>query len=367
MKIGCVKEIKTQEYRVGLIPEHVHAFVEHGHEVYIEKGAGIGSGFSDDSYQQMGAKIIDDAKTIWDSVELLIKVKEPLESEYPYFREDLILFTYLHLAANEALTKALLDSKMTALAYETLEVNHALPLLKPMSEIAGRLSIQEAAKYLEKPMGGKGKLLAGVPGVKKGHILILGAGNAGMNAAKVAVGLGAQVSILDKNIEKLEYIEHVFGDRIQTLYSTKAMIESLLPSVDVVIGAVLVAGAKAPKLISRKQLALMEKGSVLVDIAIDQGGCFEMSHPTTHNDPIFDVDGIIHYCVANMPGAVAMTSTTSLTNAAFYYELLIADLGLKKATEKEKALVSAINTHKGKCIHPAVAQTFGLGVELYNV
>lgn len=367
MKIGCVKEIKTQEYRVGLVPEHVKTFVIHGHDVYIEKGAGLGSGFSDEAYLNMGAQIIDNANDVWEKSELLIKVKEPIESEYKYFRKDLILFTYLHLAANEKLTKALLNSKMTALAYETLEVNNTLPLLKPMSEIAGRLSIQEAAKYLEKPMGGKGVLLAGVPGVKKGHVLILGAGNAGLNAAKVAVGMGANVTILDRNILKLEEIEQIYGDRIQTLYSTQATIEKLLPTVDAVIGAVLIAGAKSPHLISRDELKLMEKGSVLVDIAIDQGGCFEMSHPTTHNDPIFEVDGIIHYCVANMPGAVAMTSTVSLTNAAFHYELLIADNGLKNAVIKENALKSAINTYNGQCIHPAVAQTFGLEVESYHV
>lgn len=367
MKIGCVKEIKTQEYRVGLVPEHVKTFVIHGHDVYIEKGAGLGSGFSDEAYLNMGAQIIDNANDVWEKSELLIKVKEPIESEYKYFRKDLILFTYLHLAANEKLTKALLNSKMTALAYETLEVNNTLPLLKPMSEIAGRLSIQEAAKYLEKPMGGKGVLLAGVPGVKKGHVLILGAGNAGLNAAKVAVGMGANVTILDRNILKLEEIEQIYGDRIQTLYSTQATIEKLLPTVDAVIGAVLIAGAKTPHLISRDELKLMEKGSVLVDIAIDQGGCFEMSHPTTHNDPIFEVDGIIHYCVANMPGAVAMTSTVSLTNAAFHYELLIADNGLKNAVIKENALKSAINTYNGQCIHPAVAQTFGLEVESYHV
>ncbi len=367
MKIGCVKEIKTQEYRVGLVPEHVKTFIIHGHQVYIEKGAGLGSGFSDQMYVDMGATLLDQAQDVWNQSELLIKVKEPLESEYKYFREDLILFTYLHLAANETLTKALLDSKITALAYETLEVNQTLPLLRPMSEIAGRLSVQEAAKFLEKPMGGKGLLLAGVPGVKKANILILGAGNAGMNAAKIAVGMGANVTILDKNIQKLEEIEHLYGDRVQTLYSTQATIEKLLPTTDAVIGAVLVTGAKAPRLITRKDLALMEKGSVLVDIAIDQGGCFEMSHPTTHDNPVFEVEGIVHYCVANMPGAVAMTSTLSLTNAAFHYELLIADHGLNKAVLKETDLKSAINTHKGKCVHPAVAQTFGLDVELYNV
>lgn len=367
MKIGCVKEIKTQEYRVGLTPEHVKTFVEHGHSVEIETGAGLGSGFSDDAYTLMGADIIDSAAKIWESVDLLIKVKEPIESEYPLFREDLILFTYLHLAANQALTQALLESKITALAYETLVVNNDLPLLKPMSEIAGRLSVQEAAKYLEKPMGGKGLLLAGVPGVKKGHVCVLGAGNAGLNATKIAVGMGARVTVLDKNIQKLEAIENIYGDRVQTLYSSNATIEAILPFVDVVIGAVLVTGAKAPKLISREQLQLMEKGSVLVDIAIDQGGCFEMSHPTTHDDPVFDVDGIMHYCVANMPGSVAITSTLALSNAAFNYELLIADYGLNAAVLKDPNLMSAINTYQGKCIHPAVAQTFGLGVELYNV
>lgn len=366
MKIGCVKEIKIQEYRVGLVPDHVKTFVDHGHQVFIEKNAGIGSGFSDEMYLKMGANLVDEASDVWNQSELMIKVKEPIESEYVFFREDLILFTYLHLAANESLTKALLKSNMTALAYETLEVDNHLPLLKPMSEIAGRLSVQEAAKYLEKPMGGKGKLLSGVPGVKKGHVLILGAGNAGLNAAKVAVGMGANVTILDKNISKLEEIELIYGDRIQTLYSNQATIENLLPSVDAIIGAVLVAGAKAPHLITRQQLQLMEKGSVLVDIAIDQGGCFEMSHATTHNDPVYDVDGMIYYCVANMPGAVAITSTLSLTNAAFQYELMIADHGLEKAIRINPHLLSAINISRGKCIHPAVAQTFNLKCDLYN-
>lgn len=366
MIVGCVKEIKTQEYRVGLVPEHVKSFVDHGHIVLIEKGAGLGSGFRDEQYQSMGAELIDSAKDVWNRSNLIIKVKEPLESEYGYFRSDLILFTYLHLAANEKLTKALLDSKITALAYETLSVQGELPLLKPMSEIAGRLSIQEAAKYLEKPMGGKGLLLSGVPGVKKANVIILGAGVAGSNAAKIAIGMGANVTILDKNIARLEQLDHQYGDLIQTLYSTPAALKALLPTADVVIGAVLVAGAKAPHLILKEDLKHLPKGSVIVDIAVDQGGCFETTHPTTHNDPIFEVDGVIHYCVANMPGAVSMTSTMALTNATLSYSLLMADLGLSKACQKNPNLISAINTHQGKCTYAAVADTFGLDYQPFH-
>lgn len=366
MIVGCVKEIKTQEYRVGLVPEHVKSFVDHGHTVLIEKGAGLGSGYSDEQYHAMGAELIDHAKDVWSRSNLIIKVKEPLESEYGYFRSDLILFTYLHLAANEKLTKALLDSKITALAYETLSVQGELPLLKPMSEIAGRLSIQEAAKYLEKPMGGKGLLLSGVPGVKKANVIILGAGVAGSNAAKIAIGMGANVTILDKNIARLEQLDHQYGDLIQTLYSTPAALKALLPTADVVIGAVLVAGAKAPHLILKEDLKHLPKGSVIVDIAVDQGGCFETTHPTTHNDPIFEVDGVIHYCVANMPGAVSMTSTMALTNATLSYSLLMADLGLSKACQKNPNLVSAINTHQGKCTYAAVADTFGLDYQPFH-
>jgi len=365
MIVGCVKEIKTQEYRVGLIPTHVKSFIDHGHRVLIEKNAGLGSGFSDDAYGAMGAEIVESAQDVWNTSELIIKVKEPLESEYRYFRDDLMLFTYLHLAADETLTKALIESKMTALAYETLDVDGGLPLLKPMSEIAGRLSIQEAAKYLEKPFGGKGLLLSGVPGVPKAKVMILGAGTAGSNAAKIAVGMGAEVIILDKNIERLETMDQRYGAAVQTLYSTPGAIHELLPQIDVVIGAVLVAGAKAPQLIKKADLSRMKPGSVIVDIAVDQGGCFETTHPTTHLDPVFTVDQIIHYCVANMPGAVPMTSTMALTNATLQYSLLLADKGLAKACIINPHLISAINTINGNLANAEVANTFRMSSVVY--
>lgn len=367
MIIGCVKEIKTQEYRVGLIPSHVKSFIDHGHTVLIEKGAGQGSGFLDEDYQSMGATLIDLAQDVWQQAQLLIKVKEPLHSEYAYFREDLVLFTYLHLAAEENLTQALIDSKMTSLAYETLEVDGQLPLLKPMSEIAGRLSVQEAAKYLEKPMGGKGLLLGGVPGVPKANVMILGAGVSGSNAAKIAVGMGANVTILDKNLNRLEALDNLYGNEIQTLYSTPGAILNLLPTTDVVIGAVLVAGAKAPQLIKRDDLKRMKPGSILVDIAVDQGGCFETTHATTHTDPVFKVDEIVHYCVANMPGAVPMSSTMALTNATLTYSLMLADYGVHDACKKDKHLISAINTYQGKLSNLAVAQTFNKPYQAFEV
>lgn len=359
MKIGCVKEIKTQEYRVGLTPENVWSLTQQGHQVWIEKDAGVGSGYHNEQYIASGANIAE-AQDIWSSVELLIKVKEPLKAEYHYFRKDLVLFTYLHLAADEGLTQALLEAKMTALAYETLSVNNVLPLLKPMSEIAGRLSIQEAAKYLEKSMGGKGLLLSGVPGVKKGHVLVLGAGVAGQNAVKIAVGMGAMVTVLDRKRDKLEELEMIYGDRIQTLSSDTLTIEALLPQVDIVIGAVLVAGAKAPKLIKKQDLLKMSKGSVLVDIAIDQGGCFESSVATTHTNPIYEVEGIIHYCVANIPGCVPMTSTKALTNASIPYIVALANLGVQDACNRHPELRSAVNTYEGYCVNKAVADTFNL-------
>ena len=365
MFVGCVKEIKNQEYRVGLIPAHVKSFIDHNHTVYIEKDAGIGSGFTNENYEHYGAVVLETAEEVWSKVDLMIKVKEPLESEYRYFREDLILFTYLHLAADEALTKALLESKMSALAYETLDVNGSLPLLKPMSEIAGRLSIQEAAKYLEKPFGGKGLLLSGLPGVKKAKVMIIGAGVAGKNAAKIALGMGADVYLLDKNINRLEQLESEFGFQIKTRYSTHATILELLPEMDVVVGAVLVPGAKAPKLIMREDLKKMQPGGVIVDIAVDQGGCFETTHPTTHLDPTFVVEGIIHYCVANMPGSVPMTSTLGLNNATLEYSLLLANYGLKGAIIKNKNLLSAINTHEGRLTNAAVAEAFNLKFEAF--
>jgi len=367
MIVGCVKEIKTQEYRVGLIPSHVRSFIDHGHTVLIEKGAGFGSGFLDEEYQKMGATMVEQASDIWKQAQLLIKVKEPLHSEYPYFREGLVLFTYLHLAAEESLTQALLESKMTSLAYETLVVDGQLPLLKPMSEIAGRLSVQEAAKYLEKPMGGKGLLLGGVPGVPKANVMILGAGVSGSNAAKIAIGMGANVTILDKNLNRLEALDHLYGNEIQTLYSTPGTIHNLLPTTDVVIGAVLVTGAKAPHLIKKDDLKHMKAGSILVDIAVDQGGCFETTHATTHTDPVFKVDEIVHYCVANMPGAVPMSSTMALTNATLNYSLLLADNGLDLACQKNKDLISAVNTYAGHLCNLAVAQTFNQPFQAFEV
>lgn len=365
MFVGCVKEIKNQEYRVGLIPSFVKSFVDKGHTVYIEKNAGLGSGFTDEEYVQNGAKICDTALEVWNQSDLIIKVKEPLKSEYSYFRPGLILFTYLHLAADEELTKALLASKVTSLAYETLDVNGNLPLLKPMSEIAGRLSIQEAAKYMEKPFGGKGLLLSGLPGVKKAKVMIIGAGVAGKNAAKIAIGMGADVTILDRNIARLEQLENEFGFQIKTRYSTHSTIMELLPETDVVIGAVLIPGAKAPKLILKEDLKKMQTGSILVDIAVDQGGCFETTHPTTHLDPIFTVDGVIHYCVANMPGAVPLTSTLGLNNATLEYSLLLANYGLDGAIKQNKYLLSALNTYQGKLTNEPVADAFGMVYEAY--
>lgn len=365
MFVGCVKEIKNQEYRVGLIPSFVKSFVDKGHTVYIEKNAGLGSGFTDEEYVHYGAIICETAVEVWNQSDLIIKVKEPLKSEYTYFRPGLMLFTYLHLAADEELTKALLDAKVTSLAYETLDVNGSLPLLKPMSEIAGRLSIQEAAKYMEKPFGGKGLLLSGLPGVKKARVMIIGAGVAGKNAAKIAIGMGADVTILDRNIARLEQLENEFGFQIKTRYSTHSTIMELLPETDVVIGAVLIPGAKAPKLILREDLKKMQTGSILVDIAVDQGGCFETTHPTTHLDPIFTVDGVIHYCVANMPGAVPLTSTLGLNNATLEYSLLLANYGLDGAIKQNKYLLSALNTYQGKLTNEPVADAFGMVYEAY--
>jgi len=367
MIVGCVKEIKTQEYRVGLIPTHVHSFLAAGHTVIIEKGAGLGSGFSDDMYEAYGATILEDALSVWTQAEMIIKVKEPLESEYQYFRAGLIVFTYLHLAADEALTLALMEHKVTGIAYETLEYQNELPLLKPMSEIAGRLSVQEAAKYLEKPFGGKGLLMSGIPGVKRAKVMIIGAGSSGSSAARIAIGMGADVVILDKNIEKLEKIEQVFGAAISTLFSTPATIRDLLPSVDVVIGAVLVPGAKAPKLISHDDLKLMQAGSILVDIAVDQGGCFETTKATTHLEPVFKVEGITHYCVANMPGAVPMTSTLALSNATLEYALLFAKHGVEKAIAAKPFLKTALNTYQGKLTNAPVAEAFNLPYEAYDL
>ncbi len=356
MKIGCVKEIKNNEFRVGMTPDNVRAYVLAGHEVYIEKGAGIGSGFADAEYVDAGASMVDSAQDIWSSVDMMIKVKEPLEEEYAYFREGLILYTYLHLAADEKQMDALLNGKVKAVAYETLqETDRSLPLLAPMSQIAGRLSVQEGAKYLEKRFGGEGILLAGVPGTPKANVVILGGGTVGMNACKIAVGMGANVTILDINLKRLEELDNLFGAHIQTLVSNEGNVERVLKDADLVIGSVLIPGASTPKLFRKKHLSVMKEGAVFVDVAIDQGGCGETSRVTTHDDPVYIEDGVVHYCVGNMPGAVPRTSTIALTNATLRYGLEIAANGLEEACRKSDVICSGVNCYLGKITNENVA------------
>ena len=359
MIIGCVKEIKNNEFRVGLTPDNAAAYIAHGHEVLIETGAGCGSGFADEEYAEAGAKILGSAKEVWDGCEMMVKVKEPLPEEYPFFHEGLILYTYLHLAADREQTEALLKGKVTGAAYETLlERDRSLPLLVPMSQIAGRLSIQEGAKYLEKRFGGEGILLAGVPGTPKAKVVILGGGTVGTNACKIAVGMGADVTIIDISLKRLEYLDDLFGARVQTLVSTDRNIENAVKDADLVIGSVLIPGAATPKLFKKKYLKEMKNGAVFVDVAIDQGGCGESSHVTTHDDPIFIEEGVVHYCVGNMPGAVPRTSTIALTNATLRYGLEIAGKGIRKACEENEVIYSAINTYDGKITFPGVAECF---------
>lgn len=361
MLIGCVKEIKNNEFRVGMTPMNVNDYVKAGHKVLIESSAGIGSGFSDQEYINAGAQIISSAKEVWDSCEMMIKVKEPLPSEYQYFRKDLLLFTYLHLAAEKPLTDAMLASGIKGFAYETLiEKNNTIPMLAPMSQIAGRLSIQEGAKYLEKTFGGSGLLLAGVPGTPRANVLILGGGTVGTHACKIATGMGALVTIMDINIDRLGYLDDIFGSTIQTLYSSDAAIEEALKTADVVVGAVLIPGKAAPKVIKKSYLSKMKPGSVIVDVAVDQGGCFETTRVTSHTDPIYEVDGVIHYCVGNMPGAVPRTSTIALTNATLRYGLQLANLGLEGACKASEVMPSGVNTYHGKLTCQAVAETFGM-------
>ena len=361
MKVGCVKEIKNNEFRVGLTPDNVKSYVNAGHEVYIEKDAGVGSSFATSEYEAAGAKICDTAKEVWATVDMMVKVKEPLPEEYPLFKENLILYTYLHIAADRPQMDALLQYKVKGVAYETLlERNHTLPLLAPMSQIAGRLSIQEGAKYLEKPFGGSGMLLSGVPGTPKAKVVILGAGIVGTNACKIAVGMGAQVSIVDINLERLAYLDDIFGARIQTLYSTDAVIEKELASADLVVGSILIPGKAAPKVGKAAYLKNMKPGSVIVDVAVDQGGCFETTHVTYHDNPTYVVDGVVHYCVGNMPGAVPRTSTIALTNATLKYGLQIANKGLEGACKENDVMYSAINTYAGKLTCKNVADSFNV-------
>lgn len=361
MKVGCVKEIKSHEYRVGLTPAGVEAYIRHGHEVFIEARAGVDAGYPDEEYKDAGALIINDKKDIFDACEMIVKVKEPLKQEYRLFHSGQILFTFLHLASNVELTQGLLSAGIKGVAYETIETKSGqLPLLKPMSEIAGRLSIQEGAKFLEKPFGGRGVLLGGVPGVEKGKVAVLGAGVVGTNAVKMAYGLGAKVTVLDIDVNRLEYLDDIFGGHIDTLYSSRANIEKIIPECDLLVGAVLIHGAKAPHLIKREDLKYMKNGAVIVDVAVDQGGCVETSEPTTHDDPVFVIDDVVHYCVANMPGAVARTATQALTDITLKYGLEIADKGLEKAARENDEIAAGINLYEGKLTYKAVADDLGL-------
>jgi len=360
VRIGVAREIKTDEYRVALTPAGARELVQKGHEVLIEFGAGDGSAMPDQAYVRAGAEIVS-VDEVWNRSELLLKVKEPVAVEYPRLREDLVLFTYLHIAADEPLTRALVESGVRAVAYETVETpDRRLPLLAPMSEIAGRLAPQAGAYFLEKPLGGRGVLLGGVPGVAPGRVLVLGGGVVGYNAAVIAIGLGAHVTILDKSIDRMRYLDEILSGRVSTLMSSTLQIESSIREADVVIGAVLVPGARAPKLVTRDMLKEMKQGSVIVDVAIDQGGCFETSHPTTHTDPVYTVDGIIHYCVANMPGGVPVSSTKALTNATLPYVEAIADHGLAEAVARDKALALGVNVLDGKITYAPVAEAHGL-------
>ena len=361
MNIGTTKELKNHEYRVGLTPDNVSAFVAAGHTVYVESHAGEGAGFDDWDYKDAGAIVLDDPAEVYARSDMVVKVKEPEECEYKYLREGLVLYTYLHLAANPGLAKALMDSGVKAVAFETITDNMGnLPCLRPMSQIAGRLSIQEGAKYLERSFGGRGILLGGVPGVERGKIVIIGGGIAGTYAAKAAVGIDAQVTLLDINPNRLAYLEDIFGPSVTTLYSSEANIRKSLREADLVIGSVLIPGGSTPKLVRREHLSIMKKGAVIVDIAIDQGGCCESSHVTTHDDPVFIEEGVVHYCVGNMPGAVPYTSTIALANATFKYAMMMANNGLEKAVSLDAGLAKGVNIYGHKCVNMNVAKSLKL-------
>ena len=361
MIIGIPKEIKNNENRVALTPAGAKELVKRGHTVYVQHTAGENSGFPDSAYETVGAKILPSINDVYQTAEMIVKVKEPIAVEYPLVRKEQLVFTYFHFASDEKLTLAMMDSGSVCLAYETVEnPDGTLPLLIPMSEVAGRMSIQEGARFLEKPQGGKGILLGGVPGVKPARVLVLGGGIVGYNAALMAAGMGADVTIADISLPRLRHLEEIMPANVRTLYSSTHNIETELPATDLVIGAVLIPGAKAPHLITKEMLGLMKPGSVLVDVAIDQGGCFETSHPTTHADPVYTVDGIVHYCVANIPGAVPQTSTLALTNATLPYVLELADKGWKEACKEDKTLYPGLNIIEGQIVYPAVAEAFGL-------
>jgi alanine dehydrogenase len=361
MLVGVLKEIKTKENRVAMTPAGVEQMVAHGHKVFVETKAGEGSGFSDGQYEKAGATISSAPEEIYDQCQMVMKVKEPLPVEYPLIRSGQIVFTYFHFAAARELTQAVIDSKSVAVAYETVEkADRSLPLLTPMSEVAGRMAIQEGAKYLEKTYGGKGVLLGGVPGVDPGTVLVIGGGVVGTNAAMVACGMGAKVYLLDTNLQRLRYLSEVMPKNCFLIAFSPANVRNFLKEADLVVGAVLIPGATAPRLITREMLKYMKKGSVIVDVAIDQGGCIETSKPTTHDDPIYEVDGIVHYCVANMPGAVSMTSTVALTNATLPYALELADKGYKKAAKDNAEIAKGINIIDGKITYQGVADAFSM-------
>ena len=361
MKVGTVKEIKKNENRVGLTPSNVKDYVANGHEVFVQAGAGLGSYLPDEEYAAAGAKILPTAEEVWAIADMMVKVKEPLADEYDLMREGQIIYTYLHLAADRPLTEALIEKKTKAVAYETIyDKNGGLPLLKPMSEVAGKLSVQAGARALEKIMGGRGVLLGGVPGVSKGKVVIIGGGVVGISAMKIALGMGADVTILDKSLDRLTYLDDIYGQSIQTMYSTQYNIEQAIKDADLVIGAVLIPGAAAPKLVKREHLKMMKEGSVIVDVAVDQGGCFETTRVTYHDDPVFVVDGVVHYCVANMPGAVSSTSTFALTNATLSYGLKIANMGLEAAVKEDDCLLPGVNCYAGKLTCKEVADFFNM-------
>lgn len=361
MIVGVPKEIKNNENRVAVTPAGVNEFIRRGHQVYIQSTAGVGSGFSDEAYQQAGASILPDIESVYGIAEMILKVKEPIAPEYKLIRRDQIVFTYFHFASSEELTQAMIESGAICIAYETVELSDgSLPLLVPMSEVAGRMSIQEGAKYLEKTYGGRGILLGGVPGVTPAKVLVIGGGVVGTEAAKMAAGLGADVTIMDVSLKRLRYLSDIMPTNVKTLMSNNYNISEYIKTYDLIIGAVLIPGAKAPKLITREMLSTMRPGTVVVDVAIDQGGCFETSKPTTHDTPTYDVDGIIHYTVANMPGAVPFTSTSALTNATLPYALNLAEMGWKKACLQSESLRSGLNILHGKVVYKGVAEAFDL-------
>jgi alanine dehydrogenase len=366
MIIGVPKEIKNQEYRVALLPSAAYQLQKRGHQVVVERGAGVGAGYADTEYHQAGAKLVESHATVFEQAELIVKVKEPLPEEYGLLRSGQLLFTYLHLAASKPLTEALMKAAVTGIAYETIEVNRRLPLLEPMSEIAGRMSVLVGGYFLAKHCGGSGVLLGGVPGVLPGKVVVLGGGASGINAARMAQGLGADVTILEVDLERMRFLD-ITLHTAHTLYSSEAHLMDLLPDVDLLIGAVLVPGAKAPKLINREMLRRMRPGSVLVDIAIDQGGCAETSRPTTHDKPVFVEEGVTHYCVANMPGAYARTATQALTNVTYRYVETLADHGLAEACHRHPALIGGINVMGGRLTHKAVAEAHGLAWEAARI